>query len=395
MTNQTVKTFILEHENELIDMRRYLHTHPELSMEEYETTKYVAQQLDALGVDYRVLEGDRGLIAEISGPKKGKTILLRADMDALPINELNDHLEYKSVKPGVMHACGHDSHTAMLIFAVKALLEVKDQIKGTIRFIFQPAEEVAEGAKIAMAQGVLDNVDNAFGIHIWSNAPTGYISCPVGPSFAATDEFHVTFEGKGGHGAMPHLSHDAVIMATEYTNAVQTLISRTIDPLEAAVITVGKIEAGDRWNVIANDAKLSGTVRSYSPVVRALLEEKMKLFADHIAAMHEGTAVFEYYHRTDPVNNDKEPALLVEKVAIDAFGADSVHHEAPTMGGEDFGFYLTNMQGAFATVGCANPDLGSDYPHHHPRFNVDESSLKIGAELYAQYALAYLAQDAF
>lgn len=394
MSNQKVKDIVLNYEDEMIAMRRYLHTHPELSGEEFKTTKYIANELTNLGLEYRLIE-PTGIIVDLEGSQPGKTVLLRADMDALPINELNDHLEYKSVNEGVMHACGHDSHVAMLFTALRALLEVKDSIKGTVRFIFQPAEEIAQGASWAIDQGVLEGVDNAFGIHIWTVDETGQISCPSGPAFAAADQVTVKFNGVGGHAAQPHLTKDAVVMASQFVTNAQSVVSRVVDPIAPAVLTFGKITGGDRWNVIAANTTVEGTLRIFDQDERDKAEQAIRDYANHIAEMHDGTAEVEYIRLTEPVNNEDRSAALVQEVAAESFGNEKVQNNAPTMGAEDFGFYMTEIPGAFATVGCANIELDTTHPHHSAHFNVDEAALKTGAELYANYALAYLNQDEF
>lgn len=392
--NPKIKDFIQTHESEIIDMRRQLHQAPELAFEEFETTQYIVRVLEQLDVPYRLME-PTGVIAEIKGPQPGKTVLLRADMDALSIDELNDQLAYRSNHPGKMHACGHDAHIAMLLMALKALLTVQEQINGTVRFIFQPAEEIAAGAKKMIEQGVLDGVDNAFGIHIWSVNETGLIACDPGSAFAGADHFRIHFQGQGGHAAQPHMTHDAVVMAAEYINNIQSIVSRAVDPMEAAVLTVGRFESGDQFNIIAENAHLEGTVRTFNQKTRDLVETHMKHYAEQIAAMYHGTVDFDYRHMTEAVVNHELSAKLVQAVTEKAFGKQHVYHDVPTMGAEDFGYYLTQIPGAFATLGCRNTVKATDYPHHHARFNVDEDALKYGAELYAQYALSYLDQDEF
>lgn len=393
MTNQIIHQYIRENETAMIETRRYLHAHPEQSLQEYETTNYIAKELDKLGLTYTRLN-PTGLYGDIKGGHDGKTIMLRADIDALSIQELNS-VDYKSTNDGTMHACGHDAHTSMLLTAIKALLEIQDDIHGTVRFVFQPAEEVAKGAKIAADQGALDGVDSVFGIHIWTVDEVGQISCQIGPSFASTDHFTIKFTGVGGHGAQPHLTHDAIVMASEYVSNVQNIISRVVDPQQPAVLTVGKFTAGDRWNIIAENAEIEGTVRTYDQEARNQIEASMKSYAEHIAAMYGGTVEVDYDRLIDPVINDEQAAKLVQETAAAAFGSSKIQQNIPTMGGEDFGYYLTKVPGAFATVGTRNPHKGSDFPHHSARFNVDEESLVIGAELYAQYALAYLNQNEF
>lgn len=393
MKETALKEIIKSEEASMIEMRQYLHAHPEQSLQEFETTNYIAKQLDELGISYRRMKST-GIIGEIKGAESGKTVLLRADIDALSIHELNT-VEYKSQNEGTMHACGHDSHISMLMTALKALVKLKDQIRGTVRFVFQPAEEVAKGAKLAFEEGVLEGVDNAFGIHIWTVDKTGQVSCPVGPSFAACDQFKITFTGKGGHAAQPHMTSDAVLIASQYVVLLQDVVSRRVDPMNPAVLTVGKIESGDRFNIIAETATLHGTVRTFDPAERDMIQENIEKYANHIAAMHDATVEIEFNRLTDAVNNDENSAKLVQYVATEAFGKDAVQDNVPTMGGEDFGFYITRIPGAFATVGARNESKGTDYPHHNARFNIDEDALVRGAELYAKYALAYLAQDEF
>lgn len=393
MVNTRIKEVVQEQESAMIEMRRYLHAHPEQSLLEFETTDYIATQLDALGISYRRM-ASTGIIGEIKGAKPGKTVLLRADIDALSITELNT-VDYKSTNEGSMHACGHDTHISMLMTALKALNEIKNDIQGTVRFVFQPAEEVAAGAKQAIEQGVLEDVDNVFGIHIWTVDETGQVSCPAGPSFAACDQFTVKFTGKGGHAAQPHMTNDALVIASQYVVLLQDVVARRVDPMNAAVLTVGKIESGDRFNIIAETATLEGTVRTFDPNERDMIERKIIKYAEHIAEMHDAVAEVEFNRLTDAVNNDENAANLVQAVAREAFGEDSVQNDVPTMDAEDFGFYLTQIPGAFATVGAKNISKETDFPHHSARFNVDEDALVRGAELYAQYALAYLSQDEF
>lgn len=391
---QEVKDYILKHEKDMIEMRRYLHQNPELSNEEYETTKFFARKLEELGVPYKTLE-PTGVVAEIEGDHPGKTVLLRGDMDALSINEKNDHLDYKSNTPGKMHACGHDAHVSMLFLALRALLEHKHLIHGKVRFIFQPAEEIAQGAKQAVAQGVLEGVDNAFGIHIWTPDETGKVSVEAGPTFASADRFEVKFTGFGGHAAQPHMTKDALIIGAQFASNVQAVVARMTDPLEAAVLTIGTFEAGDRFNVIANDAHMTGTVRTFDNKTRDIVEEGIKSYAKSVADAWGAEVEVIYDRLLDFVDNEEQSANLAQSVVKKSFGEEALIHNPPTMGGEDFGVFSQEISGAFATVGCRNVDKETDYPHHHARFNVDEDALKTGAELYAQYALAYLDQNNF
>lgn len=392
--NYSIKNKISTIEKEMIAFRRELHKHPEIAFEEIETTNRIAAELNKLAIPYKRMQ-PTGILAEIKGERPGKTILLRADMDALPVTELNKELSYQSMIAGKMHACGHDAHTAMLLSAATALLEVKESIQGTVRLLFQPAEEIAEGARKMIEQGVTMNVDNVFGIHIWSELESGKVSCPPGPSFAAADMLTVRFKGKGGHAAMPHQTVDAAIMASQFVSTLQTIVSREIDPLHPAVVTIGKMEVGSRFNVIAENALLEGTIRTFDNETRNKIEESINNYAIHLAKLYGGTVEVEYDRKTEPVVNESKSAQLVQAVAAEAFGKDVLRAEPPTMGAEDFGYYMAEATGAFALVGAGNAEKDTLWAHHHGRFNVDEDALIIGAELYAQYALAYLSQSEF
>lgn len=389
MINDRLKETIKEYKDELTELRRKLHSEPEVSWEEYRTTDFVCEYLDHLGVSYRRAE-PTGVIAEVMGGKPGKTVALRGDMDALSVEELNTDLPYASSEDGKMHACGHDAHTAMLMVAAKALNEIKDELPGNVRLLFQPAEEVAEGAKALVKQGAVEGVDNVFGIHIWSQMPTHKVSCTPGPSFASADLFKVTFKGKGGHGAIPQDCIDTAIVASSFVMNVQSVVSRTIDPQQGAVLTVGKMVVGTRFNVIAENAVIEGTVRCFDPATRDHIEAQLTHYAESVAAVYGATAKVEYTRGTQAVINDEESALLVQQVASEAFGEDVIYHEKPTMGGEDFSFYLDEVPGSFALVGSGNPDKDTEWAHHHGKFNIDEDALVTGAELYAQYAWAFL-----
>ena len=392
MTNPNIKKLIQQNIDEMVAFRRDLHRHPELPWEEFRTTDRIAQELDKIGIAYRRTE-PTGIIAEIQGGKPGKRILLRADIDALPVQELSENIDYKSTIDGKMHACGHDTHASMLLTAAKALYEIRDQLKGNVRLVFQPAEEVAQGAKGMIKQGVLDGVDSAFGMHIWSQMPVGKISCVVGSSFASADLLTVRFKGRGGHGSMPHDTVDAVMVASAFVMNVQSIVSREVSPLDPAVVTIGRMDVGTRFNVIAENAVLDGTVRCFNVAVRDKIESAIRRYANQVAAMYRATAEVEYIYGTLPVINDKESALLAQKVIVESFGEEALYFEASTTGGEDFSYYTENIPGAFALVGSGNPDKDTQWPHHHGCFNVDEDGMALGAEFYAQYTWAYLNQN--
>jgi len=389
MINQIIKEAITNYSDELTALRRKLHSEPELSFEEVKTTAFVCAYLDELGISYRKTE-PTGVIAEIKGATSGKTVALRGDMDALSVEQLNTHVPYASKIEGKMHACGHDAHTSMLLIAAKALSDVKDELPGNVRLLFQPAEEIAQGAKAMVDQGAMDGVDNVFGIHIWSQMPTHKVSCTPGPSFAAADIFKVHFTGKGGHGAIPQDCIDAALVASSFVLNVQTVVSRTIDPQEPAVLTVGKMEVGTRFNIIAENALIEGTVRTFNQDTRNHIEKSISQYAKSVADMYGATVEVEYIRGTEPVINEEESANLVQQVAAEAFGSDVVYEEKPTMGAEDFSFFLDKAPGSFALVGSGNPEKDTEWSHHHGNFDIDEDALVTGAELYAQYAWAYL-----
>ncbi|WP_425432880.1 M20 metallopeptidase family protein [Fredinandcohnia onubensis] len=389
LVNDQIKQAIADYSEELTAIRRKLHSEPELSWEEYNTSAFVAQYLDELGIENHKTN-PTGVIGEIKGGKPGKNVALRADMDALSVEELNSDLPYASKTKGKMHACGHDSHTAMLLIAAKALNDIKEELHGNVRLIFQPAEEVATGALEMVKQGAVEGVDNVFGMHIWSQMPTNKVSCNPGPSFASADIFTVKFKGRGGHGAIPQDCIDAAIVASSFVMNVQSVVSRTIDPQKPAVLTVGKMTVGTRFNVIAENAVIEGTVRCFDPEIRDHIEKQLRVYAEQVASIYGASAEVDYIRGTQAVINGEESAKLVQQVATEAFGEEALYDEKPTMGGEDFSFYLDEVPGCFALVGSGNPEKDTQWAHHHGKFNIDEDAMVTGAELYAQYAWAYL-----
>lgn len=389
MINEAIKNAVQENNEEMIEIRRKLHSEPELSWEEVKTSQFVFDYLTGLGIECRKTE-PTGVIGDLKGGKEGKTVALRADMDALSVEELNVDLPYKSGELGKMHACGHDAHTAMLLAAAKALAAVKEELPGNVRFIFQPAEEVATGAKAMVEQGAVEGADEVFGIHIWSQSESGTVACTPGPSFASADIFKIHFKGRGGHGAIPEACIDAAVIASSFVMNVQSVVSRTIDPQQPAVVTIGKMLVGTRFNIIAENAEIEGTVRCFDAATRDHIEKQLQVYAEHTAAIYGGTAKVEYIRGTQAVINGEESAALVQQVAKEAFGEQVLYAEKPTMGGEDFSFYLDEVPGSFALVGSGNAEKDTEWAHHHGKFNIDEDAMATGAELYAQYAWAFL-----
>lgn len=386
-----VKKLVEKYYDYVIEMRRYFHENPELSMEEYETTKRIAEELDKMGIKYEIPEEKVGVIGVIEGKEPGKVIALRADMDALNVTEKND-VEYKSKVDGKMHACGHDAHTAMLLGAAQILNEVKDQFKGKVYLLFQPGEEVGKGAKFLMNHGDwYDEVDSFFGTHVWSPLETGKVSLEGGERMAAADKFTITIHGKSGHGSLPHETIDPVVVGSSIVMNLQTLVSRKYSPLDSVTVTVGSFHSGNRFNIIPNDAVLEGTNRYFSQEISDSIEEDMKKIIENIAAAYGATVELDYERLVLPTYNDPAHSEIAEKSAAKIIGEENVSTLEKTTGGEDFSFYLQDGKpGVFAFVGVRNSELGTDYPQHSERYNVDESVLPNGAGIYAQYTIDYL-----
>ncbi|MEN2995672.1 MAG: M20 family metallopeptidase [Acetomicrobium sp.] len=386
-----IKNLAAEAKDYVIELRREFHMYPEKSGEEIRTSRRVKEELDKMGIP-NINAGGTGIIATIKGEKPGKTVALRADMDALEVSEKNDK-PYKSKNEGLMHACGHDGHTAMLLGVAKILSEIKSELPGTVKLIFQPAEEVAQGALRMIDDGAMDGVDNIFGMHLWSGLPTGKVSVEAGPRMAAVDVFDITVRGKGGHGSAPHEGVDAVVVASNIVMALQTIVSREFTPLEPLVVTVGKLVAGTRFNVLASEAKLEGTNRYFNPKIKDVLPQAIERIAKQVAVGYRAEAYVNYKFATSPVINDPESSSLAAKAAEKIVGRDGLVEYEKVMGGEDFAEYLKLAPGVFALVGIGNEKKGTTYPHHNPNFDLDEDVLQIGVALYLQYALDYLNQS--
>ncbi|MBO9539239.1 amidohydrolase [bacterium] len=376
---------------ELIAHRREFHRHPELGFHEVRTADRLVEILEGYGLTVERMV-KTGVVACIKGDRPGKTLLLRADIDALPLQELSTH-DYKSEHDGVMHACGHDAHMAILLGVAKILSERKHEFSGTVKLVFQPAEEGPGGAKPMIEAGVMENpkVDAAIGLHVWNNQPVGTVGTRPGPVMANTDEFSLEIVGKGGHGAMPHLSVDAITVAGQVIGALQTIVSRNVSPLDSAVVTLGSIRGGERHNIIAQTVHLSGTVRSFSPAVGSLLPRRIEeVVAGVTRAM--GATYHLHYHRVYPATvNDPGMTELVRQAAIKVVGESHVIEAEPSMGGEDMAYFLQEVPGCYFFVGTANPEKGLDYPHHHPRFDIDEAGLTVGVKVMLQAVYDYLA----
>ena len=370
----------------LIATRRDLHQHPELGFEETRTSGLAAERLHSLGYQVQSGVGKTGVVAV--RPGGGRCVLLRADMDALPVEEAND-VPYRSRHPGRMHACGHDGHVAIGLEVARRLAALP--LRGTVKLAFQPAEEVSHGAQAMIQGGVLDapKVDAAFGIHLWNDLPVGTVGVMAGAIMASVDEFEITILGRGGHAAAPHQTVDPVLTAAHVVTALQSLVARRRNPLEEGVVSVTQISAGHAFNVIPGRADLRGTVRTFGGKfwddAPALIEET----AQGIAGAFGASAEVRYRRLSGPLVNDECMAALMAEVAAQVVGRDNVKSGVRTMGGEDMSYFLQKVPGCFAFVGSA-PKTGKASPHHSATFDIDEESLVIGTELLSQVAVRYL-----
>ena len=376
---------------EIVADRRAIHQQPELAYQETETAALVAQRLRDLGLSVRTGVGQTGVVGLLEGSRPGKTVLLRADMDALPIEEVSD-APYASRNPGVMHACGHDGHTAMLLGVARLLAERREAIAGKIKFMFQPAEEGGFGAPKMIEAGLLDDpsVDAAFALHVQGSYRTGQIGIAAGAVTASSDRFTIMVNGRGGHASRPHEAVDPIVIAAQIVVALQTLVSREVQAGEPAVVTVGSLEAGAAANVIPDSARIRGTVRTYSVEVQGWIERRIGELAQGIARAMRGDAQTEYRRGYPPVVNHELGAALVRRAAGELLGSESVVSDVPRMGGEDFSYVLQRVPGAMFRLGVQHPSWSEPRNTHSSSFDLDEDALPIGTAVMAATALDYL-----
>ncbi|SES69880.1 amidohydrolase [Oceanobacillus limi] len=372
---------------EMVEIRRYLHQYPELSFQEYKTAKYIAEFYEELGIPYKTNVGGNGVVATLKGGKAGKTVALRADFDGLPIQDEKD-VPYKSKVEGVMHACGHDGHTTTLLTLAKVMKNYQEELPGTIVFLHQPAEEYAPGgAKPMIEDGALEGVDAVFGTHLWATTPLGVLQTSKDVFMAGADRFTITVQGKGGHGAYPHETKDAIVIGSQLVSQLQQIVSRRIDPLETAVLTIGQFEAGSAFNVIADTATLVGTVRYLEPEIQDIVISEMEKIIEGVCVSNDVTYAFDYKKGYPPLKNHSEEAELVLKASDNIEEIHTREEVIPVMGGEDFAYYTMERPGAYFFTG-ANKD-GNPYPHHHPKFDFDERALPIAAKTLINAYFAY------
>ena len=379
---------------ELVNIRRHLHENPELGFEEVATAQYIADYLAGLGLEVTRQVAKTGVVALIRGVQPGKTVAIRADMDALPIQELNE-VPYKSKHPGKMHACGHDAHVAAAIGAARILWELRDQINGNVKFIFQPAEEAPGGAEPMIAAGVLENptVDAIIGGHVWGGLESGIIEVMSGPTMASSDIIRLKIIGKGGHAAQPHTTIDPIVIASEIVGALQKIVSRQTDPFEAVVISICSFHAGDVFNVIPHSAYMEGAVRTLNNELRQELPQKIEKIIRGITEPYGATYELDYYLGYPVTVNDPGVTETVRRAAISVLGGDKVRVAArASMGGEDYAYFLNKVPGTYIRIGTRNPEKGICQEMHHPRFDIDEAVLELIPVVYAQAAFDLLAE---
>jgi amidohydrolase len=372
---------------EVVATRRDLHQHPELGFEEHRTSALVADRLRALGFDVHTGIGKTGVVGVVTGTRPGKTIMLRADMDALPIDEENE-VPYRSQAAVHMHACGHDGHVAMLLGAARVVMSRRDEIAGTVCFLFQPAEEGKGGAKAMVEDGVLERfgIERAYGLHLASAHPTGQVGFREGAFYASSDSIEITIEGKGGHGASPHLSVDPIYVAAQFVVAVQQVVSRQVDPIEPAVVTIGAIHGGTTHNVIPSRVQLLGTVRAFDAGVRGKMAERIERVLRGVCESSGANYRFEYLWRYPVTSNDVEQTRYARALAERVAGGERVADVPKLMGAEDFSFFAERIPACFFTIG-SNGGPNSAWPHHHARFDIDESALQTGVRMMTALAL--------
>jgi len=374
-------------EQQAIAWRRHVHAHPELSFQEVETSRFVEETLRSFDGLELSRPTPTAVVATLRGARPGKVLALRADMDALPIQEETE-LEFASTQPGVMHACGHDCHTAILLGTAKVLAGRRDELAGEVRFVFQHAEEKPPGgARQLVDAGVMEGVDLVLGAHVASMKEVGKVGCRPGPIAAAADTFSAEIRGRGGHAAAPHRALDPVVVAAQVVTNLQHLVSRTVDPLRSAVVSVTRFHAGTADNIVPEAVELGGTVRTFDADVRGAVREGMERIFRGVTEAHGATYTLDYVEGYAAVINDEGAAELVQAAAREELGEDVIMQAEPIMGGEDFSAYLDKAPGAFFWVGAGHEDA---IPHHHPRFVVDEAALGTGITVFVRTALDYL-----
>jgi amidohydrolase len=375
---------------EMIERRRDLHRHPELAFQETRTAGIVAATLSELGFEVQTGIGKTGVVGLLEGDHDGPTVLVRADMDALPIHEANQ-TDYISQTPNTMHACGHDGHTSIGLAVARMLSSHRANIKGRIKLVFQPAEEISAGAAAMVADGVLENPhpDFSIGLHLWNDLPVGQVAATPGPCMSAADIWRCAITGYGGHGGVPDLAKDPIVATAQIVTALQTIVSRNLPPRESGVVTVGSIHGGDAFNVIPSQVRLEGTIRTYKPETRATIHKRLGEICQGIAASMGCEAEIETILVTPAVVNDPDISDRIAEIAARHVGPQNVRRDVYTMGSEDMARLMEGIPGCYFFVGSANAERQLNFPHHNPRFDFDEQALATGAAVLAEAAMSF------
>ena len=386
-----LKEAIRAEEEDMVSTRRDLHAHPELAFQEERTAKLVAEKLRSLGLTVYTGIATTGVVGLLEGSEPGPTLMLRADMDGLPIQETSE-APYRSQTTEVMHACGHDGHVAALLGVASVLARNRESLKGRVKFVFQPAEENMSGAQEMIIQGVMDNprVNRILGFHLWNALPTGQIGLKPGVIFSSADEFRLVIKGKGGHGALPHLAVDPVVISAHIVTALQTLVSREKHPFDGAVLTIGTIHGGAAFNIIADQVEMTGTLRAVDNDLRQRFMRRIPEISAAICASMEGSLDFDHVRGCRAVENDLSVTGAVFKTASQVVGDSNLPTIQPSTVGDDMALFMAEAPGCYFLVGSANPEAGLASPHHSSSFDFDERALSIAAEILARNALEYL-----
>ncbi len=383
-----IESFLLK--DQLITWRRDFHRHPELGFQEFRTSGIVAKHLSSLGLEVQMGVGKTGVIGLLEGSQPGPVVMLRFDMDALPIQEANQ-TDYVSQTPDVMHACGHDAHTAIGLGIAQLMAQHRDELKGTLKFVFQPGEEGCGGALAMIKDRALEDPkpEVALGLHVWNDQRVGLVAAGSGGVMAAADIFTIKVQGKGGHGAQPHLCVDAVLVASQIVTALQSVVARNVNPRQTAVVTVGTIHSGTAFNIIADTAELTGTIRTFDTFVREDIVRRMTVVVEHTARALGASATLEVKAISPATINNDRAAQLVREAAIDVLGAENVTADQFTMTAEDMSEFLKRVPGCFFFIGSANAEKGLNAAHHNPHFDIDEDVLPLGVAVLSEAVMRY------
>jgi amidohydrolase len=387
----SLKEKIYEMKDWLVEVRRTIHMHPELGFEEVETSRLVSEWLERFGLQVKKGMAKTGVTGLLKGKRPGKTVAIRADMDALAMEEANK-VPYASKIKGKMHACGHDAHVAILLGVAKFFSSIPDQVRGNIKWIFQPAEEGGGGGKVMVEEGILENpkVDAIFGAHVFPFLPIGKVGVNEKEGLAAADRFTIKIIGKGGHAASPHVTKDPILAAGNLIIQIHSIVSRNVNPLESGVITIGKVSGGTATNIIPDEVELIGTVRSLNPQVREELKSRIEQVTQGVACSFSMDYRFDFEYGYPVLINDPEMSKLVASACSKGIGKENVEVLKPSMGGEDFAYYLEKVPGSFFRLGCRNEEKGMIHPYHSSLFDIDEMILPFGVEMFVRVIDQYL-----